>query len=236
VSTSGRFAALNRLAAHADSTKNVPLPYGCWRLFLEENVQCQNCKKLGNPEARRRIRMKPIANIVVALMLGTAAYGAQDVVNAVHGTIDKIDSGTKIVVVKTADGTRRSLHLLDRTAVHGADLSAAASKDSWHGLSEGGEVVAHYTKRGSEDTAVEIDKVGEDGLKAAKGTVREIDRGGRKLVVDTGSGAKETFELTGHASEDAGKDVAKATAKGSKVAVYYTEDAGKKVAHFFESI
>jgi hypothetical protein len=180
--------------------------------------------------------MKPIANIVVALMLGTAAYGAQDVVSAVHGTIDKIDSGTKIVVVKTTDGTRRSLHLLDRTAVHGADLSAAASKDSWHGLSEGGEVVAHYTKRGGKDTAVEIDKVGKDGLKAAKGTVTEIDRGGRKLVVDTGSGAKETFDLTGHASEDAGKDVAKATAKGSKVAVYYTEDAGKKVAHFFEAI
>lgn len=180
--------------------------------------------------------MKPIAHVVLALMLATAAYGAQDVVSAVHGTIDKIDSGTKTVVVQTADGTRRSLHLLDRIAVHGAYLSAEASKDSWHGLSEGGEVVAHYTKRGSEDTAVEIDKVGQGGLKAAKGTVTEIDRGGRKLVVDTGTGAKDTFELTGHASEDAGKDVAKATTKGSKVAVYYTEDAGKKVAHFFEAM
>lgn len=180
--------------------------------------------------------MKLIASIALALLLASSAYGAQDVVSAVHGTIDKIDSGTKIVVVKTADGTRRSLHVLDRTAVHGVDLSAAASKDSWHGLSEGGEVVAHYTKRGSEDTAVEIDKVGQDGLKAAKGTVREIDRGGRKLVVDTGTGTKETFELTGHASEDAGKDIGKATAKGSRVAVYYTEDAGKKVAHFFEAM
>jgi hypothetical protein len=180
--------------------------------------------------------MKLIANVVLALMLATAAYGAQDVVSAVHGTIDKIDAGTKTVVVKTAGGTRRSLHLLDRTAVHGANLSAAASKDSWHGLSEGGEVVAHYSKRGSEDTAVEIDKVGKDGLKAAAGTVTEIDRGGRKLVVDTGSGAKEIFKLTGHASEDAGKDITKTTAKGSKVAIYYTEDAGKKVAHFFEAM
>jgi hypothetical protein len=184
----------------------------------------------------RRTQMKLIAKLVLALALATAAYCAQDVVSAVHGTIDKIDAGTKTVVVKTADGTRHSLHLLDRTAVHGADLSAAASKDSWRGLSEGGEVVAHYTKRGGEDTAVEIDKVGQGGLKAAGGTVIEIDRGGRKLVVDTGTGAKETFELTGHASEDAGKDVAKATAKESKVAVYYTEDAGKKVAHFFEAM
>ena len=150
--------------------------------------------------------MKLIANVVFALTLATGAYGTQDVVSAVHGTIDKIDSGTKIVVVKAADGTRRSLHLLDRTAVHGADLSAEGSKDSWRGLSEGGEVVAHYTKRGSENTAVEIDKVGQGGLKAARGSVAEIDRGGRKLVVDTGSGAKETFELTDHAGEDAGTE------------------------------
>ena len=180
--------------------------------------------------------MKVITSVVVVLTATIAAYGVQDVVSAVHGTIDKIDSGTKTVVVKTAEGTRRSLRLLDRTAVHGADLSADVSKDSWHGLSKGSEVVAHYTKRGAEDTAVEIDKVGQGGLKATRGTVTEIDRGGRRLVVDTGDGAEETFKLTGHASEDAGKDVAKATAKGSKVAVYYTEDAGKKVAHFFEAI
>jgi hypothetical protein len=180
--------------------------------------------------------MKIITNLVVAFTVATSAYGVQDVVSAVHGTVDKIDLGTKTVVVKTADGTRRSLHVIDRTAVHGADVSADVSKDSWHGLSKGSEVVAHYTERGTKDTAIEIDKVGQGGLKAAKGTVTEIDRGGKKLVVDTGYGTKEAFELTGHASEDAGKEVGKATAKGSKVAVYYTEDAGKKVAHFFEAI
>ena len=180
--------------------------------------------------------MKTSAQFVLALTLISAAYAGQDVVSALHGTIDKIDSGSKIVVVKTDDGTRHFLHLLDRTAVHGVDSSEVAAKNSWHGLSEGAEVVAHYTKRGSEDTAVEIDKVGQDGLKTLDGTVTEIDRGGRKLVVDTGTGTRETFQLTGHASEDAGRDIGKETAKGSKVAIYYTEDAGKKVAHFFEVI
>jgi len=178
--------------------------------------------------------MKTSAQFVLALTLISAAYAGQDVVSALHGTIDKIDSGSKTVVVKTDDGTRHSLHLLDRTAVHGADTSEVASKDSWHGLSEGAEVVVHYTKRGSEDTAVEIDKVGQGGLKTVRGTVTEIDRGGKKLVVDTGAGTRETFQLTGHASEDAGKDIGKETARGSKVAIYYTEAAGKKVAHFFE--
>ena len=228
MSISGRFPSLDSVPTQADSAKTLYYITVSGVRFWNRTCRGRN--------GRFWEESGSTTNVVLALTLATAVYGAQDVVSAVHGTIDKIDSGTKTVVVKTADGTRRSLHLLDRTAVHGTNLSAAASKDSWHGLSEGVEVVAHYTKRGSEDTAVEIDKVGEGGLKGARGTVTEIDRGGRKLVVDTGPGAKETFELTGHASEDAGKDVAKATAKGSKVAVYYTEDAGKKVAHFFEAM
>jgi hypothetical protein len=181
-------------------------------------------------------KMKTIAKVVLALILVSAAYAAEDAVSALHGTVDAIDSGTRTIVLKTADGTRHSLRLLDETAVHGAERSAQVSKDSWHGLTQGSEVVAHYTKRGTEAAAVEIDKVGQSGLKTARGTVTQIDRGGKKLVVDTGDGAKQTFELTDHASEDAGKDVAKATAKGSEVAVYFTEDSGKKVAHFFEAM
>jgi len=103
--------------------------------------------------------MKTIAEVVLAVTLVSAAYAAEDVVSALHGTVDRIDSGTRTIVVKTADGTRHSLHLLDGTAVHGAELSAQASKDSWRGLAEGGEVVAHYTKRGTEDTAVETTRL-----------------------------------------------------------------------------
>ena len=178
--------------------------------------------------------MKALVAMALAVALVASAHAADDVVSAVHGTIVHIDAGTKIVVVRAADGTRHSLHLIDRTAVHGSRVSAEVSKDSWHGLARGSEVVAHYTTRGTEDTAIEVDKVGVDGLKAAKGTVTEIDRGGEKLVIDTGDGTRQTFRLAGHATEDAGKDIAKGTVKGSKVTIYYTEDAGEKVAHFIE--
>ena len=180
--------------------------------------------------------MKSFQRIFLSLLLASVVYAAEDVVTAVHGTVEKVDSGTKTMVIKTDDGLRHSFHVVDRTAVHGADASEEASKDSWHGLDKGGEVVVHYTKRGTEDTAVEIDKVGKGGLKATEGTVKEMDRGGKKLVVDTGRGTEETFRLTEHASQDAGKDIAEGTEKGSKVTVYYTEEAGKKVAHFFKSI
>jgi hypothetical protein len=81
---------------------------------------------------------------------------------------------------------------------------------------------------------VEVDKVGKDGLKEAKGTVSDIDRGGKKVAIKTADGTVETFKLADHATVDAGKDIAKGSEKAAKVTVYYTEDAGKKVAHWFE--
>jgi hypothetical protein len=180
--------------------------------------------------------MKRIGSLIFASMLVTTVCAAQDVVSAVHGTIEKIDSDTKTVVVKTADGTEHSLHFDAKTTVQGADASAKATEDSWHGLKDGSEVVAHYTTRGTEDSAVEIDNVGQDGLKTMGGTIKDIDRGRKTLVVKTGDGTEQTFRLTGHATEDGGTDIAKGTEEGARVTVYYTEQGGKKLAHFFEKM
>jgi hypothetical protein len=180
--------------------------------------------------------MNKALRVILALSLASAVYAADDVVSAVHGTVEKVDSAGKTIVVKTADGTEHTFHYVGRTVVHGADASADAAKDSWHGLTKGTEVVAHYTKRGTEDTAVEIDKVGKGGLDVTEGTVKEIDRGGKKIVVVTADGTEKTFTLSAHAVGDAGKEIGKGTEKGTKVVVYSTEDAGKKVAHFFEKV
>jgi arginine repressor len=180
--------------------------------------------------------MKTMLRIVLSLSLVSLAYAADDVVSAVHGTVSKVDSAGHTVVVKTADGTEHSLHYVKETTIHGVHASADAAKDSWHGVTEGTEVVAHYTKRGTEDTAVEVDKVGKDGLKATEGTIKTIDRGGKTIVVKTADGTEETFRLTGHAAKDGGKDIGEGSEKGAKVVVYSTEESGKKVAHFFEKI
>jgi len=100
-------------------------------------------------------------------------------------------------------------------------------------LKEGTEVVAHYSARGAEDTALEFDKVGKGGLKTVDGSVKDIDRGRKTLIVKTSDGIESTFRLTDHAAKDGGKDIAEGIAKGRKVTVYYSEDAGVKVAHFF---
>ena len=153
-------------------------------------------------------------------------------VTAVHGTVTKVDSAAKTIVVKTADGAEHTLHFVGKTAVHGTEVGA---KDTFRGVKEGSEVVAHYTAKGAEETAVEVDKVGKDGLKDTEGTVSEIDRGTKTIAVKTADGSVQTFKMADRATEDAGKEAGKATEKSAKVTVYYTEQAGKKIAHFFEN-
>ena len=137
-------------------------------------------------------------SMIAAAMLAPLGF-AEDVVTAVHGTITKVDSGTKTIVVKTADGTEHTVKVATKTAVHGTD---AAAKDSFHGLKEGSEVVAHYTVKGTEKTAVEVDKVGKDGIKETEGTVTKIDHGAKTVAVKTADGTEQTFKWTAHATED----------------------------------
>jgi len=163
---------------------------------------------------------------VVAVLLAPLSF-AVEAVSAVHGTSSKIDSGAKTIVVKTADGTEHTVHFIAKTTVHGTEVGA---KDTFHGLKEGAEVVAHYTAKGADNTAVEVDKVGKDGLKTMNGTVSEVDRGAKKLVVKSADGTEQAFKLADHAAAETGQGAE----KSAKVTVYYTEDAGKKIAHFFQ--
>jgi hypothetical protein len=181
--------------------------------------------------------MKTIIRASLALLLLSAfAWAAQDVVSAVHGSIIKLDSATKTAVVRTKDGVEHSVKFVDQTTVHGAEATAMGGKDVFHGLKEGSEVVVHYTAKGTEKTAVEVDNVGKDGIKSVDGTITHVDHAGKTMAVKTADGTEDTFRLSDHAASDAGKDIAKGTEKTTKVTVYYTEEAGKKVAHFFEKI
>jgi hypothetical protein len=167
--------------------------------------------------------------LVVAAVLVFGVRATEDVVTAVHGTITKLDSGSKTIVVKAKDGTEHTVHFTEKTAVWGADKTAAGAKDAFNGLSEGSEVVVHYTVKGTEKSATEVDKVGKDGLKSVDGTVEKVGSDGKTVVVKAADGTEHTFDV-------AGRDTAAAAKKAGKATVYYTEEGGKKVAHFFESL
>jgi hypothetical protein len=181
--------------------------------------------------------MKKLLSIaILAAFCAVMVLAADDAVSAVHGVVTKVDAASKTIVVKTKDGTLHTIHFVDKTTVQGGEAVETGAKDTFHGVKEGSEVVAHYTVTGTEKTAVEVDKVGKGGYKSVEGTVTKVGEGGKTITVKAADGTEHTFETAGHGTKVAAVDTAKGTEKGAKVTVYYTESAGKKIAHFFEKL
>jgi hypothetical protein len=150
------------------------------------------------------------------------------------GAVTDVSSATKTVAVKTADGTEHTFVFSEHTTVHGAKEVGRGGEDAFKGVEKGSKVIVHYTAGGGKETADEVDKIGDDGLKAVKVSAVHIGRGAKIVTVKTADGAEETFRVTGRASEEIGKEVGKGTDDAAKGTVYVTDEAGHKVVHFFE--
>ena len=66
----------------------------------------------------------------------------------------------------------------------------------------------------------------------SEGTVTKVDKAAHTVTVKTKEGAEETYDLSKDAVIDSGKGIVKETKEGEKVTVHYTEEGGKKIAHF----
>jgi hypothetical protein len=150
---------------------------------------------------------------------------------ALEGTVDKIYLAANTVTVKTADGVRHLLHFTERTVVHG---SKAAGDGALDGLDEGSRVVVHYTQEGNRKTAHEVDRIAMNGLSAMNGVIAKVDRSAKTISIRLADGSLQTFRLTDRAASDVGKDIDGAAADTAKVVVYYTDEAGHRIAHYFK--
>lgn len=185
----------------------------------------------------RILRQAALAALAALLISGTVFAAGEKVEHALVGSIEKVDKGAKTLVVKTADGTEETLKLIDRTTVRG--LKGAARATDLAGR-EGEHVVVRYSVEGADKTALAVKRLGRATPKVAEGTVRSVGKGTRTVVVKTGDGAEETFHLADRAAVDSGEGVAEgsefAGREGEHVTVYYTEEAGRKIAHFIKRI
>jgi hypothetical protein len=69
----------------------------------------------------------------LALSLALPGFAVEDVASVAEGTVKKIDSSTKTVLIATKDGTARSFHFGDRTAVHGVEAAGKGSEEALQG-------------------------------------------------------------------------------------------------------
>jgi hypothetical protein len=122
-------------------------------------------------------------HFAVCAILTMGICVAQDLVNIILGTIERVDSATKIIVVKTADGTGHTIRVTDAATVKGTE-------DGFNGLRAGSQIVARTTGAGADETALEVGKISEDGFKATDGTVEKFEKDTKKIVVKNVHGAK----------------------------------------------
>jgi hypothetical protein len=143
------------------------------------------------------------------------------------GTVDKFYSVTHGAVVKTADGMRHLIHLSGRTVVHGAE---STGDDVFGGLEEGSHVVVHYVVEGDKKAALEIDRIGDSGLSLLDGRVQQVDRAAKTLAIQLADGSTVTLRLTDRAARHVGQEIGRT----DRVIVYYADEGGERVAHYFK--
>ena len=186
-----------------------------------------------SPKASK-LRFLPVLLAFAFCLVLSPRSTATDVLT---GIIDKVDSAAKTIAVRTADGTVQTVKFTEKTTVSG--LKDAAKGADLVGK-EGGHVIVHTAGEGADKTADSVHWLGDRTVHTSEGTVDEVGAGAKTVAVKTADGTKETFEVADHATVDTGKNVARYSEQGAKkgehVTVYYTEEAGRKIAHVFKHL
>jgi hypothetical protein len=83
-------------------------------------------------------------------------------------------------------------------------------------------------------TALEIDRVGDRGFQVTEARVVRIERGRKRITVRFADGRTETFQLTDRAAAEAPAELEQAQSGTTSVVIYYKDEKGQKVVHFFK--
>jgi hypothetical protein len=175
----------------------------------------------------------------VGLSLAPMAFAAQGTpppvipqtgTMALEGTMKAFYRGVNRLVVTTADGMEHVYHFTKELIVHGGKASGVDALDGMH---EGVMVVIHYTMESGEPTVSEIDRLA-DGFEVTEARVVRIDRGQKRITVRFGDGRTESFQLTDRAAAEAPAELERAETGTASVVIYYKDEKGVKVVHFFK--
>jgi hypothetical protein len=150
---------------------------------------------------------------------------------ALEATMKTVYKGLQTIVVTTIDGVEHVYTFSKDLIVHGGKGDGV---EALEGLRAGSTVVVHYRLEAAAPSATEVDIVGEPGLRITEATVVDISKNRSQITVRWDSGRTETLTLTPNAAAETvqftpGDDLA-------KVIVYYSDEKGRKVAHFFRRV
>lgn len=175
--------------------------------------------------------------LISGVACGVTPLYAQTTLPPIHGVTGVIATDATIkdehkaankIVVTTEDGVEHVYSAAKGLLVHGGKDGVLAD------LKPGTTVVVHYTVGEGGESAQEIDRIGSNGLQTTEGIVTDINRGKKEITIRYDNGTTEKLKLTDRAAVDAGQDFKDQAVGTTRVVVYYSDDAGKKIAHYFK--
>ena len=149
---------------------------------------------------------------------------------ALEGTMQQFYRAANVVVITTMDGMEHVYHFTKDLIVHGGKKPGV---DALEGLRAGTTVVIHHTTAGSQESIEEIDVLGDEGLKSTEGMVTNIDRRKNEITIRYNNGKTETLQMTSRAAAETEAGIDE-SAEEARVVVYYSDEAGHKIAHYFK--
>lgn len=189
-----------------------------------------------------------LKNLIAMLIVGLALFGVASVPvlaqtskveqTVIVGKIEKIDSQTKVITVRSNDDVVSVFQWTSKTVAHGIKEAALWTGQEVH---VGANVVAHSVKIAGVDSFRALEWFGHGSVKIVEATVRYVGKDGKKVGVKVGAADEEVFDVSDHAVIITGKKIghgakiaAKETAKNTVATVYIIESDGKKFIHFIE--
>ena len=150
---------------------------------------------------------------------------------ALEGTMKTFYRGVNKLVVTTVDGMEHVYQFTKDFIVHGGEDSGVEALEGMH---EGVMVVIHYTMESGGPTVREVDRVADAAFQVTEARVVRIERGRKRITVRFVDGRTETFQLTDRAAAEAPAELEQAQTEAASVVIYYKDEKGQKVVHYFK--
>lgn len=149
---------------------------------------------------------------------------------ALEATMKEFYRAANVVVVTTMDGMEHVYHFTKDLIVHGGKKPGVEALEA---MRPGTTVVIHQRVGGAPASVEEIDVIGDEGLQTTEGIVTDIDRRKNEITIRYNNGKTETLRMTTRAAAETQTGIDQ-SAGAATVVIYYSDEAGHKVAHYFK--
>ncbi len=176
------------------------------------------------------------------ILLASLAATAQEVVNALVGTVRYIDTAAKTITITQDDGSDAEFKdLINSKATIEFDPAIRTDATAADEFKKSGErVIVYYFGAGEVRTVVALRSLGPGPFIIRSGTVVHFDKREHTLTIKNQSGTHQTFQIVSTTVAESGMGAVAGLNfqpdKGDQVQIYAVSEDGSMTALFIDTV